>query len=179
LFIGVFIYKKLTLKEVFYALRFTGLMAGILVLLTPTVAFGNLAAFLNIPDQVQAFITSFTNNPYLVLLIIGVFYVFIGTFMESLAQVVVFTPVLMPVTRALGIDPVMFGIFTVLTCEIGFLTPPMGANLFITSRIAETSVEEVSIAVLPFIIPYLLVMLMMIFMPQITLGLPDFFYGAR
>ncbi len=178
LFVGLFVYRELKLKDILASFKFTGLMAGILILMTPTIAFGNLAAFFDIPYQVENFIASLTGNPYLIMLIIGVFYIFIGTFMESLAQVVLFTPVLMPVAQALGIDPVMFGIFTVLTCEIGFLTPPMGANLFITSRIAKTSVEDISIGVLPFILPYILVMLAMIFLPQITLALPDFFYGA-
>ncbi len=80
----------------------------------------------------------------------GIFLILIGTFMESLAQIILFTPVFLPLVTQLGIDPITFGIFTVLTCEIGFLTPPVGGNLFVGARLTKASIEQISIAVLPF-----------------------------
>jgi C4-dicarboxylate transporter DctM subunit len=154
-------------------------MAGLLLMLTPTIAFGQLAAFYDMPQLVEDSILQFTHNPIIVMCIIGVFYIFIGTFMESLAQIILFTPVLLPVVVDLGIDPVLFGVFTVMTCEIGFLTPPMGGNLFIAARVTGISVEEVSIGVLPLIVPYIIGLLFMIYMPEFVLYLPDLFYGAR
>ncbi len=177
LFVGLFIYRELTLKKLIDALRFTALLTGILILITPTLAFGQLTAFYDIPTAVQQSITSLTTNPFLVLLLIGVFYIFIGTFMESLAQIVLFTAVFLPLVTSLGVDPVLFGVFTVITCEIGFLTPPLGANLTVAARISGISIERISVAVLPFILAYILGMIVLILFPDLTLFLPNWAYG--
>lgn len=177
LFVGLFIYRELTLRKVLEALRFTALLTGILILLTPTLAFGQLTAFYDVPAAVQSGITAITTSPFLVLLLIGVFYIFIGTFMESLAQIVLFTAVFLPLVTSLGIDPVLFGIFTVITCEIGFLTPPLGANLTIASRISKISLERISVAVLPFIGAYIVGMIILITFPDLVLFLPNWVYG--
>lgn len=178
LFVGFFVYRELTLKKLIEALRFTALLTGILILLTPTLAFGQLTAFYDVPTAVQGTITALTSNPTLVLLIIGVFYIFIGTFMESLAQIVLFTAVFLPLASSLGVDPVLFGIFTVITCEIGFLTPPLGANLTVAARISGISIERISVAVLPFILAYIIGMIILILVPDLTLFLPNWAYGA-
>ncbi|MGB7244505.1 MAG: TRAP transporter large permease [Sulfitobacter sp.] len=177
LFVGLFIYRELTVKKIINALRFTALLTGILILLTPTLAFGQLTAFYDVPSAVQEGITSITTNKYLVLLLIGIFYIFIGTFMESLAQIVLFTAVFLPLAVSLGVDPVMFGIFTVITCEIGFLTPPLGANLTVAARISGISIERISVAVLPFIAAYIVGMLILIAIPDIAVVLPNWLYG--
>ena len=177
LFVGLVIYRELTLRKILEALRFTALLTGILILLTPTLAFGQLTAFYDVPAAVQAGITSITENPYIVLLLIGVFYIFIGTFMESLAQIVLFTAVFLPLVTSLGVDPVLFGVFTVITCEIGFLTPPLGANLNVAARISGVSIERISVAVLPFILAYIIGMVLLILVPDLALFLPDWTYG--
>lgn len=177
LFVGLFIYRELTLKKIIESLRFTALMAGLLVLLTPTLAFGQLSAFYDIPAAVETAITAMTDNVVLVLIIIGIFYIIIGTFMESLAQIILFTAVFLPLVQSLGVDPVLFGIFTVMTCEIGFLTPPLGGNLNVAARISGITIEQVSVAVLPFILAYVLGLLFLIFWPEATLWLPNLVYG--
>ena len=177
LFVGLFIYKELTLEKLLDALRFTALLTGILILITPTLAFGQLTAFYDVPSAVQTGITSLTTNPFLVLMLIGIFYIFIGTFMESLAQIVLFTAVFLPLVTSLGIDPVFFGIFTVITCEIGFLTPPLGANLTVAARISGISIERISVAVIPFIFAYVLGMIFLALFPDLTLFLPNWAYG--
>lgn len=177
LFIGVVIHRELTVRKVIEALRFTALMTGLLILLTPTLAFGQLSAFYDVPAAVETLITSFTTNVYVVLILIAIFYIIIGTFMESLAQIILFTSVFLPLVTSLGVDPVAFGILTVITCEIGFLTPPLGGNLNVAARISGITIEAVSVAVLPFIIAYLLGLLVLIFFPELSLWLPDLFYG--
>lgn len=177
LFVGLFIYRGLTFKKILEALRFTALLTGILILLTPTLAFGQLTAFYDVPAAVETAITSLTSNPVLVMFLIGIFYIFVGTFMESLAQIILFTAVFLPLVTSLGVDPVLFGVITVITCEIGFLTPPLGANLTVAARISGVSLERVSIAVLPFIAAYIIGMAVLILFPDLSLFLPDFFYG--
>ncbi len=177
LFVGLFVYRELTVRKVVEALRFTALLTGILILLTPTLAFGQLTAFYDVPAAVQSGITKITENPILVMMLIGVFYIFIGTFMESLAQIVLFTAVFLPLVTSLGIDPVLFGVFTVITCEIGFLTPPLGANLTVAARISGISIERISVAVLPFIVAYIIGMVVLVIVPELTLFVPDWLYG--
>ena len=177
LFVGVFVYKELTWKRVIESLRFTALMTGLLILLTPTLAFGQLSAFYDMPAAVETLITSYTTNAFVVMILIGIFYIIIGTFMESLAQIILFTSVFLPLVTSLGIDPVLFGVFTVITCEIGFLTPPLGGNLNVSARISGVTIEQVSAAVVPFIIAYCIGLLMLIFFPAMSLFLPDMVYG--
>ena len=177
LFVGLFIYRELTLKKLIEALRFTALLTGILILITPTLAFGQLTAFYDVPTAVQEGITSITTNTFLVLMLIGIFYIFIGTFMESLAQIVLFTAVFLPLVTYLGVDPVLFGVFTVITCEIGFLTPPLGANLTVAARISGISIERISVAVLPFILAYVIGLIILTLFPDLTLILPNWAYG--
>lgn len=177
LFCGLFLYKKLTARDIYSCFRATALMSGLLLLLTPTIAFGQLIAFLNIPKDVQMFFMSITQNPYIVMFLIGLFYIFLGSFMESLAQIIIFTPVLLPLVKNLGVDPVLFGVFTVATCEIGFLTPPVGANLNVASRLTSATFEQIAVSVLPFLGAYIVVMYAMVFWPEISLFLPNMVFG--
>ena len=177
LIVGLFIYRELTLKKIIEALRFTALLTGILIIIAPTLAFGQLTAFYDVPTAVQEGITSITDNKYLILIMVGVFYIFIGTFMESLAQIVLFTAVFLPLMLSLGVDPVMFGIFTVITCEIGFLTPPLGGNLSVAARISGVSLERISVAVVPFILAYIIGLLVLIAFPELSVFLPNWAYG--
>ncbi len=91
--------------------------------------------------------------------------------------VVLFTAVFLPLATSLGVDPVMFGVFTVITCEIGFLTPPLGANLTVAARISGISIERISVAVLPFILAYIAGLLILIAFPDIATVLPNWLYG--
>ncbi|MFK7876581.1 MAG: TRAP transporter large permease [Paracoccaceae bacterium] len=175
--VGLFIYRELTLKKIIEALRFTALLTGILIIIAPTLAFGQLTAFYDVPAAVQEGITAITDNKYLILIMVGAFYIFIGTFMESLAQIVLFTSVFLPLMLSLGVDPVMFGIFTVVTCEIGFLTPPLGGNLSVAARISGISIERISVAVLPFILAYIIGLLILIAFPELAVFLPNWAYG--
>ncbi len=176
--VGLFLYRELNLAKIHEALRFTALISGLLILLTPTLAFGQLTAYYDVPTEMERLITSITDNPIIVMMLIGVFYIFVGTFMESLAQIILFTAVFLPVVVALGVDPVLFGIFTVMTCEIGFLTPPLGANLNIAARITGISIEDVSLGAIPFIFAYIVGLMFLILWPEATLSLPNWLYGV-
>ena len=97
--------------------------------------------------------------------------------LESIPQIIIFTAIFFPLITKIGIDPVVFGIFTVMTCEIGFLTPPIGINLFVAARITKISIEEISIGVLPLLIPYVLMVLILVFFSDWVTYLPDLVYG--
>ena len=177
-FVGIVIHRKLDFEKFLASLRFTAILIGsILFILAFTKAFGQLVTIYDIPDAAGAAFARLGDNPALVLLLIGVLYIFVGMWLESIAQIVIFTAVMLPVVTALGVDPVLFGIFTVMTCEVGFLTPPIGGNLFIASKLTKVSIEEISLAVLPLLLPYIAVIAFLAFFSGWVLFLPDLVFG--
>ncbi len=179
LFVGTFIYRKLTLKGLLESLRFTAMITGILIIIAPAYAFGQILAFYDLPDAVQSVLGFAMDHPMLVMLMIGLFLIAVGTFMESLATIVLFAPLFLPTSVALGIDPLVFGIFLILSCEIGLLTPPLGGNLNIAARISNQTVERVSVGALPFLLPYIIGMALVIIFPALVTYLPNLVYGVR
>lgn len=135
-------------------------------------AFGRLLAMYQIPQTVGTFLTSVSTNPQIVLLIIVALLIFVGMWMETLAQIIILTPIFIPVITKLGIDPIVFGIIFVMCCEIGFLTPPLGANLFVVTKLADISLEQVSLAALPFVLALIFCVVVLVFVPDIALFLP-------
>jgi C4-dicarboxylate transporter DctM subunit len=179
LFVGVVVYRKLGLKAIYESLKFTALMVGgILLILGSTKAFGPLVAFYDIPQSIETLLMGVSQNSVIILLIVGAFYIFVGMWLESIPQIIIFTPVLLPIAVGLGVDPVLFGIITVMTCEVGFLSPPIGANLFVAAKLTNLSIEEISWAVIPFMIPYILCLVLLAFFSGWVLFLPNIFFGA-
>ena len=180
LFVGLFIYKGLTLEGVLKAFKFTALVIGtVLFILGSTKAFGQLVTLYDIPQSILELFTGFKEYPWLVLLMIAVFYIIVGMWLESIPQIIIFTAVFLPLVTSLGVDPVFFGIFTVMTCEIGFLTPPIGVNLFVAARITKISVEDISLGVLPLLLPYIFIIFLLIFYSGWVTFLPDLVYGPQ
>lgn len=177
LFVEAVVYRELSWSQFIGALKFTTLMTGMLVLLAPTLTLGHIIALYDMPDLVLDLLTSVGENPFIFLAIVAVFYIIIGTFMDSLAQIVIFTPVLLPVAINLGIDPIFFGVFTIITAEIGFLTPPVGGNLYVAQRIGNISLESISVAVFPFFGAYVAGLIIIMFWPELATYLPDLVFG--
>ena len=178
LFVGLYIYKGLTWAKLFHAFKFTAIVIGtVLFILGSTKAFGQLVTVFDIPDAVLSLFQGIVEFPWLVMLMIGLFYIIVGMWLESIPQIIIFTAVFFPLVTSLGVDPVIFGIFTVITCEIGFLTPPIGVNLFVAARISKVSIEEISVGVLPLLIPYVAMILLLVFFNEWVTFLPDLVYG--
>ena len=118
---------------------------------------------------------SVTNNIYVIWFLIIGFLLFVGMFMETLAAIMILTPVLLPVTYNLGIDPVHFGIVMICSLSIGFATPPLGENLFVASGISNISLEEVTAKALPFAGVSACGVFIIAFFPEISLFLPRLF----
>jgi len=173
LLVSIFIYKEITFKNIKQSLKFTLNMTGV-VLFALTVAgvFAKLVMIYQIPVLVGDIIYSISNNLMIVIsMIIGIFIV-TGMFMETLTQIIVLTPIFLPIVTQLGMDPIQYGILVVIGCEIGFQTPPVGINLFITQKIAGVSFEKVSKRSTIFTIAEISVLMLTAIFPQITLFLP-------
>ena len=173
IFVGVFLHKELKLKQFFHSLETTTWITGrvLLILFTATV-FGRLLVENEIPSIVAQALLDFTDNMYLIWLLVIGFLVFVGMFMETLATIMILTPVLLPIMYTLGVDPVHFGVVMVATLAIGFQTPPLGENLFVASGIGGSSIEDISVQAMPFSILAIIAVLIIAFFPQISLFLP-------
>ncbi|MFT5697374.1 MAG: C4-dicarboxylate transporter DctM subunit [Desulforhopalus sp.] len=174
LFVGIFLHKELKLKQFFHSLETTTWITGrvLLILFTATV-FGRLLVENEIPSIVAQALLDFTDNMYLIWALIICFLVFVGMFMETLATIMILTPVLLPIMYSLGVDPVHFGVVMVATLAIGFQTPPLGENLFVASGIGGSTIEDISVQAMPFSILAIIAVFIIAFFPQISLFLPE------
>ena len=173
LFVGAFIYRKLSWQLVYRALYQAVLVGGTVTIIVGLASgFGRLLTQYQIPQQLTEAVLSVSQNWFVVLMIINIGLIIIGTFMETLATIVLLTPILLPVVVALGVDPIHFGILLVITSEIGFLTPPLGVNLFVAMGIANVTLEAITKAVIPFLWMLFFMTVVLTALPSISLWLP-------
>ncbi len=173
LFVGVFIHKELKWGGTAKSLEAcTWLTGRVLLIMFTARAFGRLLVQYRIPEIVADGLLAMTSNLYIIWFLVIAFLIFVGMFMETLATIMILTPVLLPVMTKLGVDPIHFGIVFVCCCEIGFETPPLGENLFIASGIAETSIEDISLKAIPFSIVEISAVFLIAFVPALSLWLP-------
>tara|TARA_Y100001970_G_scaffold280362_1_gene389208 strand:- start:1007 stop:2308 length:1302 start_codon:yes stop_codon:yes gene_type:complete len=173
LFIGIFIYKELDLSKIYSAILQAVIVGGtVTVMVGLAGTFGRILTQFQIPQQLSQFILDISLHWFLVLMIINIALIIIGTFMETLATIILVTPLLLPVVTALGISPIHFGILIVVTSEIGFLTPPLGANLFVAMPIAKVTLEQISKAVFYFIGILFLMVIILTAIPELSTWLP-------
>jgi len=164
--------RHLTWPQVWEILRSTALTTATIFLVVATAtALGQILLFNNVPDMMVKLLVGITDNPYLLIPIIIVFLIVMGTFMDALANILILTPLLLPVVKHIGMDPVHFGIVMIVTVSMGFLTPPVGVNLFVGCCISKISIERLSVAVLPFLGAMIIAVLFLVFVPQLSLGL--------
>lgn len=172
--LSMFYYKELTLKSLAkMTLESALLVATVLVIVGASVAFGRILTIERIPSMITEFILGITENKILILLCINLLLLLIGTFLETLAAIVILTPILLPVTSSIGMDSVHFGIVMVVNLAIGFVTPPLGANLFMASQVGDIRFEDLSRAVMGWIVSMIAALMLITFVPDISLWLPS------
>lgn len=172
LFAGMFLYGELTFKRLGdYLAQAAASSAAIIILIAMATLFGNIMAIESVPESIAAFILSVSNNKIAVLIIINAFLLFVGTFMEALAAIVILTPVLLPIVTQLGVNPVHFGVIMVVNLAIGFITPPVGVNLFVSGTITGCKLMDLAGAVVPLLILMIAVLLLITYAPAICMCL--------
>jgi tripartite ATP-independent transporter DctM subunit len=173
LFIGIFVYKKLNLKNISVVILDSMKTTASLMVL---VGFANLFGFIliteQIPQRISDQILLWTTNKYAVLLLINLLLIIVGTFMETIAALLILFPILLKVAIAVDIEPMHFTVIAVLNLIIGLTTPPVGVCLFVASSIGKTSIGKVSRAGLPFLGVSLLVLVLVSLFPELSLFLP-------
>lgn len=174
--IGLFAYRTLGLKSLFNAAKESvKITAMVMLIIAAATAFGYALAILEAPTQLASLITSVTDNPIAVLLIVNVMLLLLGTFMDMSPLIVIMTPILLPVVMAVGVDPVHFGIIMMINLGIGTVTPPVGSVLFVGAAVGKISVEEAVKTIWPFYSALIVALMLITFIPQISLTLPAIF----
>ena len=171
------ILRQLTLKVLVESLggavRITCMALSILV------AAGVLSSamgFLHIPQEISKLIVSLNVGPVGLIILIGIFYLLLGLFMEGLSICVMSLPITLPLIIAAGYDPIWFGIFLVITVELAQVTPPVGFNLFVLQALSGKPIEQVAVAAFPFFLLLASTAVLLVIFPQIALWLPDVLY---
>lgn len=172
-FLSVVLYREMTMKEVYEAIRQTVAdSAGILVIICGAAAFSWLVTMMGMTNALSGMLTSLTDNKYIMLLILNIAFLIIGMFMEALAVMTITVPFLIPLMSSFGIDPVHLGVVLVLNLMIGLCTPPVGTSLFICAKSAKITIEQMYKAILPFLIPLLAVLFLITYVPGCVTWLP-------
>ena len=177
LFLGLVWYRTLNWKMlVKVSMDTVETTATVLLIVAAASIFGWLLTVTKVTDAVAAAVLSYTNNPAMFLLLANLLMLFVGCFLEPTAAITILVPILLPICHQLGIDPVHFGLVMVLNLMIGLLHPPMGMVLFVLARVAKLSVERTTIAILPWLVPLLGSLILITYIPEISLWLPRKFF---
>lgn len=172
--VGVFIYKELDLKGLLNVTKTAcETTASILIVIGCAASFSKVITLARIPMMVATGLTSLTSNKIIILLLINVVLLLVGCFMETLCAIMILAPIFLPVITALGVNVTHFGIIMVVNLAIGFITPPLGVNLFVASRVGETSLDDVIKGIIPFLFIMIGILLLLTFIPAISMVLPD------
>lgn len=174
LLVGLFFYRTLNLKKIAEAMVATArVTSSALIIVGMAIVFSRILTIERVPEELLNLILSISDSKILIFLMIIVFFLIMGTFMDALANMIILGPLLMPVAiDGLGMEPVQFGLFLMVGLLLGLITPPLGLLLFITTPIARTTLERVSVAVLPFLAAEIVVLLLITFVPGVTTWIP-------
>jgi C4-dicarboxylate transporter DctM subunit len=176
LFISLFVYRDIHLRDLPRILIRTGATSSMVLLVIGTASiFSWLLASEQIPQLVTESILSITKNKLLILLLMNILLLIIGTFMELTASLIILTPVLLPLMLKIGVDPLHFGVILVLNLVIGLTTPPVGVCLFIACSIGKTNLEKLSRAILPFLLASIAVLIICTYWEGLIMAVPKYF----
>jgi C4-dicarboxylate transporter DctM subunit len=170
LIVGLFVYRELNLSNIIPCfMDACSTSAIVIILMSMATIFGNIMTIEQVPATIASAMLSLTENKIMILLLINVLLLIVGTFMEALAAIVILTPILLPIVLKVGVDPVHFGVVMVVNLAIGFVTPPVGVNLFVASGIANAKIEQLSKVAMPLILIMIAILLLITYIPTLPL----------
>lgn len=172
--LAVLVYREVPIRDLPRILLRCGITTSVIMLLVGTSqAMSWLLAYENIPQSVSAALLGLSENPLVILLLINVLLLAVGTFMDMTPAVLIFTPIFLPVVIGLGMDPVHFGIMMIVNLCIGLCTPPVGTCLFVGCGVGRTSIAEVTRPMVPFFLAMLIALMLITYVPWLSLWLPQ------
>jgi tripartite ATP-independent transporter DctM subunit len=173
LFLGLVRYRSMTLKTLVKATFDTiETTASVLFIVTAASIFAWLLTVSQAAQILSDAILGITQNKWVFLLLANLLMLFVGCFIDTIAAITILVPILLPIVLKLGIDPIHFGLIITLNLMIGLLHPPLGMVLFVLARVAKLSVERTTVAILPWLIPLMLALVAITYIPELTLWLP-------
>jgi TRAP-type C4-dicarboxylate transport system permease large subunit len=176
LFLGVVWYRTMSMKRLIKVSMDTiETTAAVLLIVAAASIFGWMLTATRTTEMIATWVLSITTDPWTFLLLANLLMLFVGCFLEPTAAITILVPILLPIVHKLGIDPVHFGLVMVLNLMIGLLHPPMGLVLFVLARVAKLSVERTTMAILPWLVPLLVSLAIVTYIPAISLWLPSQF----
>lgn len=174
--VGTFIYREITVKKYVEILKQASILTAIILFIVANV--GLFSWVLNregIPQQIAGYLSNVSDSPIVFLLLVNVLLLLVGMVFDNAVATIILAPILTPAAVALGIDPIHFGMIMVVNLAIGMCTPPVGVNLFIACQLANIKLGRITVAILPFLAVVLLSLLIITFVPAISLWLPSLF----
>ncbi|MBU9856203.1 TRAP transporter large permease [Rahnella bonaserana] len=175
-FVTMFIYRDYKWSELPKLMyRTVKTVSIVMILIGFAASFGAVMTYMQLPMRITEFFTSISDNKYVILMWINIMLLLIGTLMDMAPIILILTPVLLPVVLSLGIDPVHFGMIMLVNLGIGLITPPVGSVLFVASAVSKQSIEKVVKAMLPFYCVLFVVLMLVTYIPTISLFLPKLF----
>jgi C4-dicarboxylate transporter DctM subunit len=176
LFMGIFVYKEIDFKELFYVMRESAVTtAQVLVLIASAQAFGWLLTVGQVPQFVTTELLVNITSPIIFFMILNVILLIMGMFMDATAAIIIMMPIVFPMALKLGIDPVHLGIVVIANLAIGQFTPPFGLNIYVTSTVSKQSMVQMMPGLMKFLIINVIALLLLTYIPQISLFLPNLF----
>lgn len=172
--IGVFVYKTIKMGDLPKILMETLALSSLSIFaLAAASALGELLSYFRVSTIAQQFFTNNVGSEWLFILIVIAFFLFIGTFMDAIPAMILFVPIILPSSLAFGMDPVHLGLIVVITLAIGLITPPYGLCLLLAAKIGDLSIERSVVAVVPYVLIILTVLLVVAYIPAISLWIPN------
>jgi len=174
--VGIFVLKELTVRDLMISLLRSGMITGSIMIIVGTARiFADILGAEQIPEHLAQMLLGLTSERWVILLMINLFLLLVGAVMDTSAAIIILVPVLLPVAVSIGVDPLTFGIIMCVNLIIGLATPPLGVCLFIASDIAKISVERLVLAIWPFLLWQVIVLLLITYIPGLAVFLPRLF----
>ena len=172
LILSIFVYKTIVIKEIFdVCVETIRTFAPILFILATSVAFSRVLTLMQVPQIISEWILNSFSNEVVILLVINLVLLVVGMVMDTTPAILILTPILLPIATAIGVNPVQFGVIMIVNLAIGFITPPIGINLFVASSLTDVPVMDIAKKSIPMIICFLIALLLFTFIPSISLML--------
>ena len=172
LILSIFVYKTIVIKEIFdVCVETIRTFAPILFILAASVAFSRVLTLMQVPQIISEWILNSFSNEVVILLVINLVLLVVGMVMDTTPAILILTPILLPIATAIGVNPVQFGVIMIVNLAIGFITPPIGINLFVASSLTDVPVMDIAKKSIPMIICFLIALLLFTFIPSISLML--------
>ena len=176
--ITFFVYRDIPISKFVDILRSSlSTLAMVVAIIATSSAFAWMMSYLQVPAMITDALLDLSNNPIIIMLLVNLILLFLGTIMDMAPLILIATPILLPVVKSIGMDPITFGVVMMLNLGVGLLTPPVGSTLFVGCSIGNAPIEKIAKSLMPFYAVLIIMVLLLSFVPALTLWLPNFLMG--